>query len=174
MWTCCSPTARWSNRRPAAWCTSRRPEGQNIGDELNAAGLSWGWFQGGQRPTISYEQALTATGRAGQPTSTFIPDEFKNAGFQSSVPHSSNQGLCDAVHPVGVALGGSGQYGYKDDYIAHHEPFDYYASTANPHHLTISDASARTHAQGLPRSGSTRSPTPAACRSSTRPTTTTT
>ncbi len=26
--------------------------------------------------------------------------------------------------------------GYKDDYIAHHEPFQYYASTANPHHLT--------------------------------------
>ena len=49
--------------------------------------------------------------------------------------HASNQALCDAVHPVGVALGGSGQWGYKDDYIAHHEPFDYYASTANPHHL---------------------------------------
>ena len=25
--------------------------GTNIGDELNAAGLSWGWFQGGFRPT---------------------------------------------------------------------------------------------------------------------------
>jgi phospholipase C len=53
------------------------------------------------------------------------------------VPNSSNQGLCDAVHPVGAALGGTGQYGYKDDYIPHHEPFQYYASTANPHHLTI-------------------------------------
>ena len=53
------------------------------------------------------------------------------------MPHSSNQGLCDAVHPVGVALGGTGQWGYKDDYIPHHEPFDYYATTANPHHLTI-------------------------------------
>ena len=41
------------------------------------------------------------------------------------------------MHPVGVALGGTGQYGYKDDYIPHHEPFDYYASTANPHHLTV-------------------------------------
>jgi phospholipase C len=111
--------------------------GANIGDELNAAGISWGWFQGGQRPTTSYAQALAATGHTGQPTSTFIADEFKNAGFQKSVPNSSNQGLCDAVHPVGAALGGSGQYGYKDDYIAHHEPFDYYASTANPHHLTI-------------------------------------
>ena len=41
------------------------------------------------------------------------------------------------MHPVGVALGGTGQWGYKDDYIPHHEPFQYYASTANPHHLTV-------------------------------------
>ena len=111
--------------------------GTNIGDELNAAGASWGWFEGGFRPTTSYSQALAATNATGQPTSTFTPDQFKTAGFQSSVPHSSNQGLCDAVHPIGVALGGSGQWGYKDDYIPHHEPFQYYASTANPHHLTL-------------------------------------
>ncbi|HEY1593307.1 MAG TPA: hypothetical protein VGF81_16025 [Solirubrobacteraceae bacterium] len=53
------------------------------------------------------------------------------------MPHWSNQALCDSVHPVGVALGGTGQWGYKNDYIPHHEPFDYYASTANPHHLAI-------------------------------------
>ncbi len=39
------------------------------------------------------------------------------------------------MHPVGAAVGGTGAYGNKDDYIAHHEPFQYYASTANPHHL---------------------------------------
>jgi phospholipase C len=111
--------------------------GRNIGDELNAADLSWGWFQGGERPTVSFAAATAATGHNGQPTATYIPDEFKNAGFQNSVPNSSNQGICDAVHPVGIALGGTGQYAYKDDYIPHHEPFDYYASTANPHHLTI-------------------------------------
>ena len=111
--------------------------GQNIGDELNAAGLSWGWFQGGFRPSTPYSAALAATGHTGQSTSTFIPDEFKTAGFQTAVPHSSNQGLCDSVTPVGAALGGTGQYGYKDNYIPHHEPFDYYASTANPHHLTV-------------------------------------
>jgi len=111
--------------------------GANIGDELNAAGLSWGWFQGGFRPTENFQAALAATGHSGQPTSTFTPDEFKTPGFASQVPHSSNQGLCDAVHPVGTVLGGTGQWGYKDDYIAHHEPFQYYASTANPHHLTI-------------------------------------
>jgi phospholipase C len=131
-------------------------QGQNIGDELNAAGISWGWFQGGFRPSISYADALAATGHTGQPTSTFIPDEFKTAGFQSSVPHSSNQGICDTVTPVGVALGGTGQYGYKDDYIPHHEPFEYYASTANPHHLPPASLSAigtdtQSYANGVPQ-----------------------
>jgi phospholipase C len=111
--------------------------GQNIGDELNTAGVTWGWFQGGFRPSTSYSQALAATGQTGQPTSTFIADQFKNANFQASVPNSSNEGICNSVHPVGVALGGSGQYGYKNDYIPHHEPFQYYATTANPHHLTL-------------------------------------
>jgi phospholipase C len=122
--------------------------GQNVGDLLNAQGLSWGWFEGGFRPTTSFADAASATGRAGQPTATFIPDEFTAAGFNGSVPHSSNQGICDAVHPVGAGLSGTlptgaGQYGYKDDYIPHHEPFQYYASTANPHHLTLP-----TNAQG--------------------------
>jgi phospholipase C len=116
--------------------------GTNIGDELNAAGLSWGWFQGGFRPTTTFADAAAATGHAGQSTATFIVDEFKNGGFNNSVPHSSNQGICNAVHPVGADLtapltAGTGQYGYKDDYIPHHEPFEYYATTANPHHLTL-------------------------------------
>jgi phospholipase C len=113
--------------------------GQNIGDELNAAGLSWGWFQGGFHPSTSFAQALAATGNSTQKDSTFIPDEFKTY-FSNSAnrpANSSNQGPCGTVHPVGVALDGTGQWGYKDDYIPHHEPFQYYASTANPHHLTI-------------------------------------
>ena len=132
--------------------------GTNIGDELNADGLSWGWFQGGFRPTTSFAAAATATGHAGQPTSTFIPDEFKAAftgkvlpptSTNNTVPGTvpsglgttSNQALCNAVHPIGTALGAHGDttstapWGWKDDYIAHHEPFQYYASTANPHHL---------------------------------------
>ena len=112
-------------------------KGTNIGDSLNAAGLPWGWFQGGNRPTTSFADALAATGHAGQPTSTFIPNEFKSAGFNKGIPHASNLGICNAVHPVGLALGGNGQWGYKNDYIPHHEPFNYFASTANPHHLTL-------------------------------------
>jgi phospholipase C len=110
--------------------------GVNIGDQLNRAGLSWGWFQGGFRPTTSF---ATATAASPQPTSKFTPDQFKG---KFATPPASDQGLCNAVHPVGAALGGTGgttpgpsNYGNKDDYIAHHEPFQYYASTANPHHL---------------------------------------
>jgi phospholipase C len=110
--------------------------GTNIGDELNAEHVSWGWFQGGSAPSTSFAQALALTNTS-QPTSTFIPDQFRAyfANANNRPPHSSNQALCSTVHPVGVAVGGNGQYGYKDDYIPHHEPFNYYASSANPHHL---------------------------------------
>jgi phospholipase C len=114
-------------------------KGENVGDLLNQRHISWGWFQGGLRPSTSFADALADVGATGQQTSTFIPDEFK-AFFSNPAnrpPHSSNQGICNSVTPVGPALGGTGQYGYKDDYIAHHEPFDYYASTANPHHLVV-------------------------------------
>ncbi len=117
--------------------------GRNVGDTLNAAGLSWGWFQGGFTPTTSY---ATATASTPQPTSTFTPDEFK--GKFAAAP-AADQGLCNANHPVGAALGGTGgtvkggsNYGTKDDYIAHHEPFQYYPSTANPHHLPPTSPSA--------------------------------
>jgi phospholipase C len=111
--------------------------GTNIGDELNAKGISWGWFQGGNRPSTTYAQALALIGQPNQPTSTFTPNQFK-AFFtnpNTRPPNSSNQTLCSTVHAVGAAIGGTGQWGYKDDYIPHHEPFNYYASTANPHHL---------------------------------------
>ncbi len=57
--------------------------GKNIGDLLNAAGVTWGWFYG-----------------------DWIPTSAKN-GVAS----------CSSV------------------YNSHYDPFNYYASTANPHHL---------------------------------------
>ena len=131
--------------------------GQNIGDLLNERHISWGWFEGGFRPSTSYADALADIG-ASQPTSTFIPNEFK-AFFSNAAnrpAHSSNQALCSSVTPVGVALGGTGQWGYKDDYIPHHEPFEYYASTANPHHLPPASLSAigtdtQTYVNGTPQ-----------------------
>ncbi len=68
--------------------------GENVGDRLNAAGITWGWFQGGFKPTA------TAGGKA----------------------------VCGAKT---ANLSGA----LQSDYSAHHEPFEYYASTANPHHL---------------------------------------
>ena len=111
--------------------------GQNIGDELNSAGLSWGWFQGGFKPTTTFAAAAP-----GESTSSFTPDEFK--GKFATSP-ASDQGICNAVTPVGVALGETSsthQFGFKDDYIPHHEPFQYYATTANPHHLAPASLSA--------------------------------
>jgi phospholipase C len=131
--------------------------GTNLGDELNAKGLSWGWFQGGFKPSTTFAQALALTNTS-QPTSTFTPDQFKNyfANANNRPANSSNQALCDTVHPVGIAVGGNGQYGYKDDYIAHHEPFQYYASTANPHHLAPASLAAigtdtQSYVSGVPQ-----------------------
>ena len=76
--------------------------GRNAGDLLNAAGVTWGWFQGGFAPT-----ARTAGGKA----------------------------VCGSVHTGSDGLP-------KGDYIPHHEPFQYYASTANPHHLPPSSVAA--------------------------------
>jgi len=70
--------------------------GKNVGDLLNAKGVSWGWFQGGFAPTTP--------STAGSPAS------------------------CLSSH--GNAAGAK-----VTDYSPHHEPFQYYASTANPHHL---------------------------------------
>jgi phospholipase C len=64
--------------------------GKNVGDLLSAAGITWGWFQG---------------------------------GF----------GHCNSVH---MASDGS----VKQDYIGHHEPFQYFASTQNLTHLSPSSA----------------------------------
>jgi len=100
--------------------------GQNVGDLLNARGLSWGWFEGGFTPTTPY------TG-PGSPAGTYNP---------LNVP---GRAACAATHPIGVALGGTGQWGFKGDYVAHHEPFQYYASTANPPHLAPASLQAVGH-----------------------------
>ena len=90
--------------------------GKNIGDQLNAAGLSWGWFEGGFTPTTGYS-GKSAKGSSYDPTTI------------------TGRAACGASSPIGAAIGGTGQYGTESDYIAHHEPFQYYSSTANPHHL---------------------------------------
>jgi len=70
--------------------------GQNIGDLLNAKGITWGFFSGGFNLSI------------------------KNANGTTGCQRSSTS------RAVGTP---------KADYIPHHEPFQYYKSTANPNHL---------------------------------------
>jgi len=91
---------------------------RNIGDLLNAKGVTWGWFQGGFKPT------------ARRPDGT---------------------AECGATHDIGAAVGGTGTagalgFGVKPDYVPHHEPFQYFGSTSNPHHLPpgATDAIGRT------------------------------
>ncbi|MGA7339829.1 MAG: alkaline phosphatase family protein [Terracidiphilus sp.] len=72
--------------------------GKNIGDLLNARGITWGWFQGGFDL-----QLVNANGTTGCARST--PNVVPGYG---GVPQA--------------------------DYVEHHEPFQYYPSTANPTH----------------------------------------
>jgi phospholipase C len=68
--------------------------GTNIGDLLNAAGITWGWFAGGFNLNIVNPNGTTGCDR-------------------SSVSQFT---------------------GTQSDYVPHHTPFQYYASTANPTH----------------------------------------
>jgi len=78
--------------------------GENIGDLLNAAHVSWGWFQGGFAPTT---------------TSDGLP-------------------VCGSEHEN---VGGA----EVQDYVPHHNPFQYNATTANPDHLPPSSLAAIGH-----------------------------
>jgi phospholipase C len=73
--------------------------GKHVGDLLNAKNVTWGWFQGGFKPT-----SATANGTA----------------------------VCGAHHS---GLAGDDAVTTSGDYIPHHEPFQYYKQSANPHHL---------------------------------------
>ncbi len=76
--------------------------GTNVGDLLNAAGVSWGFFEGGFDLTLK-----NANGTTGCSRSTTSAVTMTN----------------------------------KADYIPHHQPFQYYASTANLKHTRPSSAS---------------------------------
>lgn len=85
-----------SNNSSSSDNTLASVDAPNIGDLLNKKDVTWGWFQGGFRPT----EPATATSKA----------------------------RCGNAHNN---VAGSKQ----TDYNPHHEPFQYFASTANPHHL---------------------------------------
>jgi len=83
-----------------------RFSGKNIGDLLNAKGITWGWFQGGFDLSVTNPNGTTGCARS---TPNVVP------GYG------------------GVAM---------NDYVEHHQPFQYYASTANLTHARPSSVSA--------------------------------
>jgi len=85
-----------SNNSGAAANNLAGLDGKNIGELLNAKGVSWGWFQGGFAPST----AATDTAPASCMTS------HENVAGAASV-----------------------------DYSPHHNPFAYYKSTSNEHHV---------------------------------------
>jgi phospholipase C len=104
--------------------TAEIVSGKNVGDLLNAKGVTWGWFQGGFKPTT----AATATSPA-VCGSSHIEHQYTPPGASQPVlivpnPTAENGGTSTTNIHVSTA-----------DYVPHHEPFQYYPSTRNPHHL---------------------------------------
>jgi phospholipase C len=95
--------------------------GTNIGDLLNAKGVTWGWFAGGFAPTGT-------SGRPGSSPASSI-DEF---GVSRPLA------VCGSAH---TGLAGNGLVAQPDnvttvgDYIPHHEPFEYYLQSSNVQHV---------------------------------------
>ncbi len=92
---------------------------RNIGDLLNAAGVTWGWFQGGFAPTTAYTGNSPAVCGAARTV-----HEYPSTSPTVIVPN-----------PVAPFLTGADIHTSGADYVSHHEPFMFYASTRNPHHL---------------------------------------
>jgi phospholipase C len=94
-----------------------RMTGRNVGDLLNDAHITWGWFQGGFKPTQD---------------ATFNPDGSLATPAQCKAAHSGHPGVANPVPPF---VTGADIHTSVNDYVAHHAPFMMYASTSNPHHL---------------------------------------
>jgi phospholipase C len=95
------------------------PGDKNVGNLLNAKQISWGWFAGGFRPTVPF-------------------DSVHNTPAVCGATHTAHQNVPNTIvnNPTHIDI-----HTPVADYIPHHEPFQYYASTANPHHLAPSSPS---------------------------------
>lgn len=111
---------------------------KNIGDLLNASGLTWGWFNGGFRPTVPAANIGTASFTpavcgSGHTLHTYNGVQVPNP--PDAVPYYTT-GWVD-IHstvPATITIPANLEFA-AEDYIPHHQPFQYYASTRNPHHL---------------------------------------
>ena len=97
--------------------------GKNVGDLLNAQGVTWGWFQGGFAPTQA--AVLNSDGSVKTPAvcgSVHTGHQVVINGTTYTVPNPTINHTADVHTNV-------------SDYSSHHAPFQYYPSTRNPHHL---------------------------------------
>jgi len=96
--------------------------GRNVGDEMNSAGVTWGWFEGGFTPG--------ATVPAGTGT-----DSLQDAGAATNYAEGPvARPACNTSHNnIGNAS--------VQDYVEHHEPFQYYEDTSNPDHVSPASVS---------------------------------
>jgi phospholipase C len=117
---------------------------KNIGDLLNAAGLTWGWFQGGFAPTIPYNATTGAPAVCGAARIKHSYPSGPRAGtfYTATQVQSGTSGVVVVPNPAAPFVTGSDIHTSGADYVAHHEPFQFYASTRNPHHLPPSSVAA--------------------------------
>ena len=120
--------------------------GKNVGDLLNEKGLTWGWFGGGFRTAAKANPATTDTTH---PLADVSNDPFGTPSFGGAANDGQAQNVgksnftpavCAAahvLHPDATQAfdGTTGINTVRTDYNPHHSPFQYYASTRNPHHL---------------------------------------
>jgi len=120
--------------------------GKNIGDLLNARGVTWGWFAGGfrtaaTRSPVTTDPAHPLAGVSNEPFGTPTFGGAANDGQATNVGTANfTPAVCAAAHVLHpdatTSFDGSAiVHPVRTDYNAHHEPFQYYASTRNPHHL---------------------------------------
>jgi len=121
--------------------------GKNVGDLLNEKGVSWGWFAGGFR-TASAPSSVTTDPT--HPLAGVSNDPFGTPSFGGAVNDGQAKGVgspsftpavCAAAHVLhpDAARSFDGNpaivHPVRTDYNPHHSPFQYYASTRNPHHV---------------------------------------
>jgi phospholipase C len=121
--------------------------GKNVGDLLNEKGVTWGWFAGGFRTAAA---ANPKTTDSTHPLSGVSNDAFGTPTFGGAANDGQAQNIgaanfvpavCNAAHVLHpdstTSFDGNAAivHPVRTDYNAHHSPFQYYASTRNPHHV---------------------------------------
>ena len=99
-------------------------QGRNVGDLLNLKGVTWGFFEGGFAATSPAVVAADGT--------TTTP--AKCAQSHTAHQYSENGRVLFTV-PNPTTNPGPDIHVATTDYSPHHQPFQYYASTRNQHHL---------------------------------------